>query len=520
HRNDEEKIDIPIIHLTEAQWKEEKEKILVPFKYDETDRLFHIALYETETSKYLLFDVAHIMGDGITMNILLEDVSRAYQGLPIEKEKYTFYDYILDEKAASDAGARKETTDYYESLLQGSRLNRSVLNKKTKEDLNHAEKDVIRRTFDKLTMLKVKYFCRETGISENVLFLTAFNYTVGIFSDENDLFTSSIHSGRTNGRWRRLAGPLFRTYFVRTTVVPHETTIAYLKRIGRQVMDTMRCQISVPREGEMFFQYQGDIISIHELGGLPVKPIHLQLDSLPFHMQVMARDTNYFVELRFWKNRFDEDQLSLFLDCYENVVEAMLTEPSARCLKKHLPDKAFPIHYYVTAGELNKEAGFELIPGGDGDERIKAYILDDHYGRKPYGAWGRLYIMDKEPAGFKDTINNPFREGTTLYDTGLDARIMLNGEIDFLENSGRIVLTDGHLGRRYYDLGQLEKVLNGISQVNQADGALVYDRNLNEMKLEMNVRTNQDSFINMIRNYAGEKCGKDMIPAVVNIMGE
>ncbi len=520
HRRDEDEVDVPIIKLTEAQWQEEKEKILVPFKYTEDDRLYHIAIYETEEGKYLLFDVAHIMGDGITMNILLEDVSKAYQGLPIQEEKYTFYDYILDERAAIEAGARKETTDYYDSLLNGSRLNRSVLNKKGKQNLNHADQDAIRKDFDKLTMLKVKYFCRENGISENVLFLTAFNYTVGIFSNEKDLFTSSIHSGRTNGSWRRLAGPLFKTYFVRTITVPHETTIAYLKRIGKQVMDTMRCPISVPREGEMFFQYQGDIINIHEIGGLPAKPIHLQLDSLPFHMQVMARDTNYFTELRFWKNRFDRDQMDLFLDCYESVVDAMLSEPSARCLKKHLPEKAFPKHYYVTAGELNREAGFELIPDAADDEKIKAYVLDDRYARKPYGAWGRLYIMDREPAGVKDTVNNPFRDDTTLYDTGLEARIMLNGEIDFLENSGRTVLTDGHLGRRYYDLGQLEQVLGMIPQVGQAEGSLVYDRNLNEMKLEMNVHTAQDSFINMIRNYAGEKCGQDMVPAVVNIMSE
>ena len=75
-----------------------KDGLLKAFKFDGKDQLFHIALYETETSQYMLFDVAHIMGDGITMNILLEDVNKRYAGEEIERETYTFYDYIVDDE--------------------------------------------------------------------------------------------------------------------------------------------------------------------------------------------------------------------------------------------------------------------------------------------------------------------------------------------------------------------------------------------------------------------------------------
>ena len=95
-RDDERKIDIPIEKLTDAAWEKRKEEILVPFAYTKEDDLFHIRLFETETSKYMLFDVAHIMGDGMTMNILLEDLNHRYLGRPIEKENYTFFEYILD----------------------------------------------------------------------------------------------------------------------------------------------------------------------------------------------------------------------------------------------------------------------------------------------------------------------------------------------------------------------------------------------------------------------------------------
>ena len=92
-------------------------------------------------------------------------------------------------------------------------------------------------------------------------------------------------------------------------------------------------------------------------------------------------------------------------------------------------------------------------------------MLDEQFYKKPFGAWGRLYIMDKEPMHYEETVRHPEKRGHILYDTGITARILPDGRIDFLENSGRTVLTDGARGRRYYDLGALEKTLAPVEKV-------------------------------------------------------
>ena len=153
------------------------------------------------------------------------------------------------------------------------------------------------------------------------MFLTAYNYCIAIFSNEKDAVSSSIHSGRTDSRWARLAGPLFLTYFFRYTQVPHETVPQLLQRSGRQIMDTMRCYISNLHADEMFFQYQGDILNMDQIGGEPAERMPMQLDSLPFHLQVMSDDNGYFYELRYWKNRFDQSQLTFFMFWWERFGE-------------------------------------------------------------------------------------------------------------------------------------------------------------------------------------------------------
>ncbi len=517
-RDDSRKVEIPIEKVSDEEWEKLKDEILVPFAYTKEDDLFHIRLFETPTAKYLLFDVSHIMGDGMTMNILLEDLNKAYCGEPIEEEKYTFFEYIIDDLHREEQGVRKKNIQYYDQLLKGLHLERSLLNRKDAADLSQESNAVIYRRFD-LVKKEVLYFCNRMGVSENVLFLTAFNYTVGLFSDEKDMFTCSIHSGRTDGRWRRGAGPLFLTYFTRYNVIPHETTVDLLKRSGRQIMDTMKAVISVPREGEMFFQYQADIMRIPEVGDAPAEPVHLQLDSLPFHLQVMTDDDGYYTQLRYWKNRFDEDQLQIFLTCYESVLKAMSMEEerSARRLKKHIPQEMFPHHYTVTAGELAEENGADFFEDTDASEKVAVYVMDDLFNKKPIGAWGRLYILDKKPLSCVDTVRHPEKRGQFLYDTGITARILPDGRIDFLENSGRVVLTDGSRGRRYYDLGALEKTLAPVGNVKGVHAYLAYDTTMNEMRLEMDVDTAQNSFINELRSVAGESLGEQMVPTVVNL---
>ncbi|MBR1630144.1 MAG: AMP-binding protein, partial [Lachnospiraceae bacterium] len=517
-RHDDRKIEIPIEEVSDERWEELKGEILVPFAYTEDDDLFHIRLFKTPTAQYMMFDVSHIVGDGQTMNILLDDLNKAYCGEEIEKEDYTFYEYIIDELYREEQGIAKKSRQYYENLLSGLTLERSLLNKKEKGDLSHESNGVIRRRFN-LVKKELLYFCNRHGISENALFLTAFNYTVGLFSGERDLFTCSIHSGRTDGRWRHIAGCLFRTYYTRYNVVDHETTVDLLKRSGRQIMDTMKAQISVPREGEMFFQYQADLIHIPQVGDAPAETVHLQLDSLPFHLQVMRMPDYYYYELRFWRSRFDEKQLEIFMTCYESVLRAMAMEEerSARRLKKHIPEEMFPKHYRVKIKDLCEEAGQPFFKDADENEEVAAYIFDELFNKKPFGAWGRLYILDKEPASYVDTARHPEKRGKILYDTGITARILPDGRIDFLENSGRIVLTDGTKGRRYYDLGSLERTLSPVNNVTGVHAYMTYDKEGNEMRLEMDVDTAQNSFINELRSVAGESLGEQMVPTVVNL---
>lgn len=516
YRDDNRVIEIPFEKITEAEVKEKMQSLVVPFRYRADDNLVHIYLFESEEYKYLFFDVAHFMGDGMTMNILMEDLNKAYLGQEVEKETYTTFDFIIDENKRLENGVRERDTEYVDSLLKGMRLSGSLLNKAESTNLENGDYGSVRKRFETVARKEVLSYGKTHSVSENAFFVTAFNYCIHLFLGEDDVFCCSIHSGRTDSRWDRIAGPLFETYNCRYTVEAHEKVEDLLVKTGKQIMNTMKCVTSVPREGEMFFQFQGDILSLDEMGGLPCERMSVQLDSLPFHFMVMWDEKGYYTELRYWKNRFDTEIIELFLLCFEAILKAMLSEQSVRCLKQHLPAEVYPHHFYAEAGALKAAAGRDFLPGILEDEPVRAYIFDESYNKKPYGAWGPLYVMNYEPLNATESVQYVYGPGT-LYNTGMVARIMPDGTVDFKHEVGRKVLTDGSRGRKYYDLKHIERILEEFEEIGAAECYLKFDKEINEMSLAADVVANAGIFIPGLQEKIREKYGDAFVPKFINV---
>ena len=83
---------------------------------------------------------------------------------------------------------------------------------------------------------------------------------------------------------------------------------------------------------------------------------------------------------------------------------------------------------------------------GLGDTHNK--IIDRHGRIQPIGGWGELYVDDQP--------------------TGRTARILTDGTVDYLENSGRTVMNEGLFGRLYPDQAKVEEILLSYPGITKA----------------------------------------------------
>lgn len=520
-RDDKRKADIKIVELSDAEWAEVRKGLVTPYMYGQGDLLYHICIYKTQSANYLFFDIAHIMGDGMSMNIVFEDLNRIYAGEKLPVEKYTFYEFILDEKDKENRGLRAGNMAYFEELMKGYKIKRALFTNKNCYALENGQNAAINGRFETLTKQKIVNFCKSNGISENAYFLTAFNICTSIFSGTDDTVTTTIHSGRTDSRWNRLTGPLFLTYLFRYQKKAHETVKDLLKKNSKQIMNTMRMYISTLHADEMFFQYQGDILEINEIGGEEAERQPIHLDSLPFHLQIMSDNEGYRYLLRFWKNRMDTEQLNIFMLCYESVLEAMLEEASVRRLRDAFPVGVFPLYYTTTAAQINFEAGENLIIDVPGETKVKVYVFDEKLNKQPFGGWGELYVVGHPTIGYTEKIKYPYDE-PSLYRTGKIARILPNGDIDILEKSGRTVMSEGLRGRHFLNLNLLEKTLMSYDKIDTAECYIAYGEN-NAFYLTADIRLKKGVVaksldLDKTKDYVKERAGETLVPAKINIL--
>lgn len=514
-RNDDREIDIPIIHLTDAEWEETKGNLIIPFMYTANEPIYHSAIYVTESDNYFFFDLAHIGGDGMSMNIIFEDINALYQGKEVKKQTYTMYEYILDEQERRTRGKREEDIAYFSKQTENLKIRKSILNRKDYHDLDKGNTAVIRAKLDGISRKSVQAFCQRNNVSENVLFLSAFTYCISVFANDDDVICTSTHSGRTDSRWYRLIGPVYMTYYYRFTRKPHETVPELLHKSANQILRTMDHPLSNVRADEMFFQYQGEILSIDKIGDAPAEIQDVQLDAMPLHMQVMSTKKGYYYELRYWENRYNRDQLEVFLRCYKAILEAMMTESSVRRLKKYIPDSEKPKHFYIEAGRVNEAAGYELIPDVDPATKVKAYVLDESYLKKPFGGWGDLYIMDYPTKDYINQVENPIDSMDGIfYQTGHKARITPAGDVEFLESAGRTVMLETLMGREYVDLLHIEKVLCECEGVTSAEAYTYYGGD-NVILVGADVTGVTEDDVERLKAYAAEHMKPVWVPTKI-----
>lgn len=262
----------------------------------------------------------------------------------------------------------------------------------------------------------------------------------------------------------------------------------------------------------MFFQYQGDILYLDKLGGEKTERMKLSLESLPFHLQVFTNTKTHYYELRYWENRFDEAQLKIFMECFENVVLALMEDGLVRDIKKELPESIFPKHFSITASALRKSLGKDIIPDMDDNQGVRIYVLDNQFSKLPYGGWGDIYMADFTPSTYEDVIESPFGNGR-LYKLGYTGRILPSGEVDTLETNGRTVMIEGIVARTFPNLYQMEELLKEYDGIENANCYVSYQRG-NSYALVAEVEGRVPSAED-VKAYMEQKGHPELVPVII-----
>ncbi len=312
-----------------------KSSLVVPFNIY-GDRLFHIRLLRDAKHFYLFVDYHHIIVDGTSMQILLNDIDKAYHGMPLEPEELTLAEVAQSEESYRQTPAFQEAKEWYARNFDCGDVFTGLI--PDREETTYSEDHLLRTLHT--SMDRVESFCKANGIFRSTFFTSAYSLLLAKFNNERESLFTTVYNGRQNKKLKNTVGMFVKTLPVYAKFT-NETTVLDFLKAGQDQMGGCRqhdiysyidlMEDLKPQTSSMF-AWHSMLFSDDTMGDKPMRAERIGNSTLDasLYLKAFIRDGHYQVEAEYHSHEYSRDLIAQFLESYEAVVEGLLTEKYIR----------------------------------------------------------------------------------------------------------------------------------------------------------------------------------------------
>ena len=330
---DNEQWSLGIDDITDIE--EEKTRLVVPFDID-GGRLFHVRLMRNQEHYYLFLDYHHIIVDGTSMQIMLQDIDKAYRGEAIAPEELTLMDVAVNEAAKRETPAFDEAKQWYAQNFDCGDTFTQFL--PDLEETEHREDNLLRSL--SLDLDRVEDYCKRNGVFKSSLFTTAYAFLLAKFNNEPESLFTTVYNGRSDKRFAHSVGMTVKTLPVYAKFTP-ETTVLDLLLRGQEQMSGCRehevytftdIMTDLNLQSNSMFAWHGQLFDNETMGGMPMQTVRIGNSTLDasFYLKVFIKDGKYQAKAEYNSNEYSREFISQILESYEAVLEGFISQEYLR----------------------------------------------------------------------------------------------------------------------------------------------------------------------------------------------
>jgi len=320
---------LPVVDIIETD--KLPDPLVTPFELF-GGRLYRMIIYKTQEGNYLFLELHHIICDGTSEAVIIEDINSAYAGNALETEKYTGFEAVLDEKKARESEKYDKAKAYFGSLLEGAE--HDFLPPK---DVHGAPPATGALTLPSaLDMSAIKAFCTANKFTVNAFFNAAFGLLIGKYSFKNEALYVTIYHGRNDSRLSRSVTMLVKTLPVYLQLEGNMPVKQFIAETGEQIVNSMTNDIysfgeisrayDVPMD--IMFVYQGESFTFDSIGGEHADSIPLDLSDTkaPISFYIFEKEGKAEFRFEYRSDMYSERFIRAFALYFEKTSEEFMTK--------------------------------------------------------------------------------------------------------------------------------------------------------------------------------------------------
>ncbi len=240
---------IPFIHNRWNSYPNQKDiqeivkNFILPFDLSNAP-LFRSHLEKLAENQYLfLLDVHHIISDGLSQDILINEFSHLYLGeeLPPLQFRYRDYSEWLFNRIYPQQLKKMETywLDVFKDEIPVLKLPYNY----PRPEAQSYEGDIVIFQLDKVTKLRLNQSVKETDTTLYMIFLAIYNVLLHKYSGQEDIVVGAIHAGRNQVEFENIVGFFVKTLALRNYPAANKTFTSFLAEIKQCVLNGLENQL-------------------------------------------------------------------------------------------------------------------------------------------------------------------------------------------------------------------------------------------------------------------------------------
>ena len=336
-------VSVPVVSMSEDELNIHKTEFVKPFDLEQGP-LYRMEIVKTPQRVYLLMDIHHLVVDGASCDIMLQQLCNLMNGEAIEAERQTYADFVIAEKEAEKGEEYAAAKAFFESRLACCKGSTEIL-----PDMSSPSHGTISNVTAVIDMPAIEAFCQKQGVTPAQLSLAAVFYTLSRFSNSEALYITTVSSGRLNLGISNTVG-----MFVNTLALSAEIKAQRVVDFIRETADNFG--VTLNHENYPYAQivndygYNAEIMFAHQIGlfksyhcqgtRLELENLKLNVPKFPIYIAMTDEDGTPRVSVEYDNGLYSQELMQHLAVSINNVMNAFIRQPEAELLSILLTDSA------------------------------------------------------------------------------------------------------------------------------------------------------------------------------------
>ncbi|QOT01327.1 amino acid adenylation domain-containing protein [Brevibacterium sp. JNUCC-42] len=228
--------DLMVTQATDENLQQMIDAFIQPFDLSEST-LFRAGLIQIESNRHLLMlDMHHIISDGVSINVLFQDMMQIYQGKELSTLRIQYKDYAVWQQGAAQVTRLHEQEQYWLNQFSGELPVLEMPTDYTRPSIQQTDGDIWSFEISTEIVNKIKKVSTTKGTTLYMTLLAAYQVLLSKYTGQDDIIVGSPIAGRSHADVEQIVGMFVNTLAFRGQPNSSQSFIDYLSQVKEQVL--------------------------------------------------------------------------------------------------------------------------------------------------------------------------------------------------------------------------------------------------------------------------------------------